>query len=77
MQGRVTSVMGALATAASPFGMILSGAIVEFTETASLFLGCAGLGILVITLSWLFTDIKHIEKLEKAKDATPVELVQA
>ena len=76
MQGRVTSVMGALATAASPIGMILSGAIVEFTETASLFLGCAGLGIVVITLSWLFTDIKHIEKLEKVKDATPVELVQ-
>jgi hypothetical protein len=57
--------------------MILSGAIVEFTETATLFLGCAGLGILVITVSWLFTDIKHIEKLENAKDATPVQLDQA
>ncbi|UCE44359.1 MAG: MFS transporter, partial [Candidatus Bathyarchaeota archaeon] len=31
MQGRVTSVMRALASAASPFGMILSGIIVEFT----------------------------------------------
>ena len=63
MQGRVNSVTMALASAATPLGMILSGVIVEFTRTANLFLGCAGLGILVLTLSWFFTDIRHVEKM--------------
>jgi DHA3 family macrolide efflux protein-like MFS transporter len=65
MQGRVNSVTMALASVATPVGMILSGVIVEFTRTANLFLGCAGLGILVLTFSWLFTDIRHVEKMEE------------
>ena len=65
MQGRVNSVLMALSSAASPFGMILSGAIVEFTRTANLFLGCIGSGILILTLSWFFTDIRYVEKMEK------------
>jgi DHA3 family macrolide efflux protein-like MFS transporter len=65
MQGRVNSVTMALASAAQPFGMILSGIIVEFTRTANLFLGCSGLGVLVLTLSWFFTDIRHVEKMEE------------
>jgi len=65
MQGRVTSVLISMATAAVPFGMILSGAIVEFTGTVNLFLGCSGLGILTLTLSWLFTDVRHVERMEK------------
>jgi len=64
MLGRVNSVMMALASAASPFGMILSGVIVEFTGAANLFLGCAGSGILISTLSWFFTDIRYVEKIE-------------
>jgi len=63
MQGRVNSVTMALASAATPLGMILSGVIVAFTKTANLFLGCAGLGVLVLTLSWLSTDIRHVEKI--------------
>jgi DHA3 family macrolide efflux protein-like MFS transporter len=65
MQGRVNSVTTALASAATPLGMILSGVIVEFTRTANLYLGCAGLGILVLTLSWIFTDIRNVEKMEE------------
>jgi len=64
MQGRVSSVVMALASAATPLGMILSGTIVEFIRTANLFLGCAIMGILIVTLSWLFTDIKHVENVE-------------
>ena len=64
-QGRVTSVLMALATAAMPFGMILSGAVAEFTGTANLFLGCAILGMLMLTVSWLFTDIRFVEKMEE------------
>jgi len=66
MQGRVNSVTMALATAAQPLGMILSGTIVEFTRTANLFLGCAVSGILILTLSWFFTDIKSVEKVEES-----------
>jgi uncharacterized protein (DUF697 family) len=66
MQGRVSSVVMALASAATPLGMILSGTIVEFIRTANLFLGCAIMGILIVTLSWLFTDIKHVENVEES-----------
>ncbi len=64
MQGRVNSVTMALSGAATPFGMILSGAIVEFTGTTNLFLGCVGTGILILTLSCFLTDIRHVEKME-------------
>ncbi len=72
MQGRVTSVLGALASAASPFGMILSGVIVEFTRTANLFLGCAGLGILISTVAWFFTDFRYIEEMEQRESKTQI-----
>ena len=65
MQGRVTSVTMSLAHFAQPGGMILSGVVAVFTGTSNLFLGCAGLGMLMVTLSWLFTDIRHAEKIEE------------
>ena len=75
MFGRVNSVMMALANIASPAGMAISGPIAETVGTANLFLGCSLLGGLSLTLSWLFTDIKHIEEQEKgtpdARDRTP------
>ncbi len=63
MQGRVNSVVMALASGAQPIGMILSGVMVEFTRTADLFLGCSVAGILVLTFSWFFTDVKNVEKM--------------
>jgi len=66
MQGRVNSVSGGLASAATPVGMILSGAIVTFTGTANLFLACTIAGFFVMTVSWFFTDFKHVEKIEEA-----------
>ena len=64
MQGRVTSVVISLAHAATPIGMVLSGFAAIFTRTANLFLGCAIVGILVVTLSWFLTDMKHVERIE-------------
>ena len=65
MQGRVTSVTVSLAHAAQPIGMFLSGIITVFIGTANFFLICAGLGLMILTLSWFFTEIKHVEKLEE------------
>jgi len=73
LQGRVNSVIGSLASAASPFGMILSGAIVEYTRTANLLLGCSIAGMLVMTFSWFLTDIRHVEEMER-QDSNPVQL---
>jgi DHA3 family macrolide efflux protein-like MFS transporter len=64
MQGRVSSVTMALAMAAQPLGMILSGVVAVFTGTAYLFLGCAAVGILSITISWFFTDVRHVGEAE-------------
>lgn len=63
MQGRVTSVTVSLAHAAQPIGMFLSGIVTVFIGTANFFLGCAGLGLMILTLSWFFTEIKYVEKL--------------
>jgi len=65
MFGRVSSVLSSLASAASPLGMILAGAVVEFTGAANLFLGCSGSGVLILTISWFFSDIRHVEEIEK------------
>ncbi len=65
MLGRVTAVTGALASAASPLGMILSGIVAELTGTVNLFLGCAIPGMLISAFSWFFTDIRYLEKIEE------------
>jgi DHA3 family macrolide efflux protein-like MFS transporter len=70
MQGRVNSVLMALASAASPFGMIISGVIANYTGTASLFLGCAIAGMLVLLMSWFFTDLKHAEQTKETSTAS-------
>ena len=64
MQGRVNSVLMSFASAASPFGMILAGAMVGYTGTTNLFLTCAATGAIVLLLSWLFTDFRHAEEKE-------------
>ena len=61
MQGRVNSVNIALVTAATPIGMIASGAIVAFVNTSYLFVGCALTGIIAVTFAWLFTGFRHVE----------------
>jgi DHA3 family macrolide efflux protein-like MFS transporter len=65
MQGRVTSVTVSLAHAAQPIGMFLSGVVTVFIGTANFFLGCAALGLMILTLSWFFTEIRYVEKLEE------------
>jgi DHA3 family macrolide efflux protein-like MFS transporter len=63
MQGRVSSVTMALSMAAQPVGTLMAGAIVEFTTTSSLFLGCSIVGVALAAASWFFTDIRHLETL--------------
>jgi len=72
MQGRVNSVDMALSSAATPIGMMLSGPIAELIGTSSLFLGCSLLGILILTLSWFFSDIKHVEDVEKTLNESQI-----
>lgn len=61
MQGRANSVNLALVTAATPIGIIVSGAVVEFVNTSYMFAGCAVAGLLSITFMWLFTGLRHVE----------------
>jgi DHA3 family macrolide efflux protein-like MFS transporter len=65
MQGRVNSVLMSLSSAASPFGMMLSGIIAEFTGTANLFLACATIGTIVLLFAWFLTDMKHVENIQE------------
>lgn len=65
MLGRVNSVLIALASAAMPLGIIVSGPLAEYMGTASLYLVCTVGGASVLTLSWFLTDMRHVEDLEK------------
>jgi len=60
MQGRVNSVTMALSMAAQPAGTLISGAIVQFTMTYQLFLGCSVVGIAIAVASWFLTDIRYL-----------------
>lgn len=62
MQGRVNAVVMALASAATPVGMILSGVVVQIIQTATFFLICTALGVIALTVSWFLTDIKHVDE---------------
>jgi len=69
MQGRVNAVTMALASGAQPVGMILAGTIAGFMGTANLFLACAVLGVIALTLSWFLTDVKYVDKLKSPETA--------
>lgn len=69
MQGRVNSVLGSLGSAATPFGMLLSGAVAGFMGTANLFLACTVSGILILTFSWLFSEVRYVDKAEVTHDS--------
>ncbi|MCW4028198.1 MAG: MFS transporter [Candidatus Bathyarchaeota archaeon] len=64
MQGRVNSVNLSLATAAAPIGIIASGVLVTFVATNVLFAVCAITGLVAVTLVWMFTDIRSVERME-------------
>jgi DHA3 family macrolide efflux protein-like MFS transporter len=64
MQGRVNSVNLSLATAAAPIGIVVSGVLVAFVATNVLFVACALIGLVAVTLAWVFTDVRHVEKAE-------------
>jgi len=61
--GRVNSVISSLANVASPLGMVLSGPLAETVGTANLYKSCSILEALSLTLLWLFTDIRQVEKM--------------
>jgi DHA3 family macrolide efflux protein-like MFS transporter len=67
MQGRVVSVVFSLASLATPLGMILSGSLATYVGTSNLFLGCSLIGIAVTVMSWFFTDIRHVEKMQEGQ----------
>ena len=71
MQGRVNSVLNTLATAAMPIGMLIAGPLAEYIGTSNLFLACVILGVTILTISWLFTDVKHVEEMRE----TPLETI--
>jgi hypothetical protein len=56
--------------AAQPAGTLVSGAIVEFTTTSNLFLGCSIAGVALATASWFLTDIRHLETLAFPSEPT-------
>jgi DHA3 family macrolide efflux protein-like MFS transporter len=64
MQGRVFSVLQTLATVAMPVGMIISGPLVMYIGASNLFLACVISGVIILTLSWFFTDMKFVEEMK-------------
>jgi DHA3 family macrolide efflux protein-like MFS transporter len=59
-QGRVLSIVMAIATAVTPIAMIISGPLAEIMGIIPLFLFFAFLEFLSVVVTWLFTNIKHV-----------------
>ncbi|TFG10661.1 MFS transporter [Candidatus Heimdallarchaeota archaeon] len=66
MQGRVMSVVMTLASAITPIGIILSGVFAELITTKLLMISTMGMSIVMATLFWVFSDLKHAaDKVEQ------------
>jgi DHA3 family macrolide efflux protein-like MFS transporter len=59
-QGRVMSIVIAIAMAVSPIGIIISGPIAEFTGIIHLYLIFASLEFVSVIITWSFTNIRHV-----------------
>ncbi|MBD3196420.1 MAG: MFS transporter, partial [Candidatus Lokiarchaeota archaeon] len=66
-QGRVMSIVIAIASAVSPIGMILSGPLAELIGIIPLFLICATLDMVCVVIVWFFTGIRKV-KYEKQEE---------
>jgi MFS family permease len=59
-QGRVTSIVLLLAMMVSPIGSILAGPFGVLLETRYLYMICALLSLLSISLVWIFSNVRHV-----------------
>ena len=62
LMGRVDSVSGSFGSAATPIGMLLSGAIAALTGAARVFLACSIAGLGLLAFCYLFIDVTLLER---------------
>lgn len=55
------------------FGMIISGLMAEYIGTSNLFLVCVASSVAILTLSWLFTDVRYVEEMRLSPNDEPKE----
>ncbi|MFX1575013.1 MAG: MFS transporter [Promethearchaeota archaeon] len=60
-QGRVFSIVVSIAFSVMPIGMILSGPLAELFGIYILFISSLILQTIILILTWLFSDIRHIK----------------
>ncbi|MHA1330788.1 MAG: MFS transporter [Candidatus Hodarchaeales archaeon] len=65
LQGRVTAITAAISGSIMPIAMLLSGPIAEILGFVEFFLLTIILGIIVITVMWLFTDLPALDELQE------------
>ncbi len=65
--GRVISIDHTVSMAITPIGAIISGPLAEIFGVNNLYLYCAFLGIIVVLIFWIFTDIKHLASEKKSE----------
>lgn len=59
-QGKVMSIVITIASAVSPFGMVLSGFIAEAIGIVPLYLTFAALELASVLITWLFSNVRHV-----------------
>ncbi|MFW9779745.1 MAG: MFS transporter [Candidatus Heimdallarchaeota archaeon] len=62
LQGRVSAIAASVAGATLPFGMLASGPLAELFGTVNLFLLAIFASFIVITLAWLLTGLRNLDK---------------
>jgi len=68
--GRVSSILSTLMMIGSPLGAILAGTLSGIIGVSFLYFLCAILGIIIATIPYFFTNIRHIDydNMEKIED---------
>jgi DHA3 family macrolide efflux protein-like MFS transporter len=67
MQGRFQGVAFSLSVAAMPISMLVSGALSEVIGIQYVLFGCIGIGLLLTTILWIFTDVRFVGQKEENK----------
>lgn len=78
LQGRVTAISAAITGAILPIGILASGPLAEVLGIQILFLIATILGFIILTVMWLFTDLRSLDKIQEIdvkSDVLPVESV--
>jgi MFS family permease len=73
-QGRISSILSAMAMLMNPIGIIASGPLAKAIGYVPLFVGSISLGTISITLIWIFSNMRSVDPVVEELEEKEKEL---